>query len=126
MLATRMLPELERQTDAQYRKVKSEQAKNQKREGGKFKPAEKDTVKQAKKVLTARPSPTSAHKAGEMFGVSGSTVQKAKRIPRNSARPLCAMGRTRGRCFWTSRRGSGNWRIRNRKNRCQEIKPRVG
>jgi ParB-like chromosome segregation protein Spo0J len=75
LLATEMLPEFEKQAREHYNKIKSKQVKDQKTANGKF----VKSVKPFKKVRTEDKF-DSANEAGKQFGVSGSSVQKAKRI----------------------------------------------
>jgi|WetSurMetagenome_2_1015567.scaffolds.fasta_scaffold214294_1 ParB-like chromosome segregation protein Spo0J len=71
MLATKMLPEFEKK----HENIKSESARTRPRDknGRLLASSEKDVKK---KIIHA------SDEAGEMFGVSGSTVQRAKRINR--------------------------------------------
>lgn len=76
MLATRMLPELEKQ--AKEKKAELAKARKPERDSrGHFKPLAGSSAKNEHPAKKDN-SNYSGAKAGEMFGVSGSTVQKAK------------------------------------------------
>lgn len=79
MLATKMLPELEKQSKEKERVRLSEKAKKQNAGSKGFKPLSSVEGSQNPSTLKTTNGRVT-HKAGEMFGVSGSTVQKAKRI----------------------------------------------